>query len=204
MPTKLRYSKGHRGRAPLRPGSPAPRYRTDLAAVLPGFGSRVHNGPDAPADWGSDSNGSSHGQQLEGPAAQVNPNRNGGMRYFRAIDMADREDRLAQGKKSFKYAWRSITGPTPRVTVGDRQTARSYLHKIEQAIEHGGWTSSEAAGLYLARKVWSARAAGDDQRYNEVGNRQGGLTKFETANVKQRQIVADMRAALDNNGSRGD
>lgn len=193
MPTKERIARGHHGRWEKRPAPERRRGPDILTALLPGHESRTHAAPDAPADWGSDSedSGSSH----NGPDPP--PERNGGMRYFRAIDVADREEREARGLKCLKYSWRTETGPTPQVHRGDIEAAKIYLRKLEIAIDKGGWSSSEALGLYNARKVWSARAKGNDPRYAEVGNRKGGLTKEETAAVKQRQIVLNMKRLLE-------
>lgn len=120
------------------------------------------------------------------------------MRFFREIDMSDREERVARGVKALKYTWRTIVGPTPELKRGDRLAAKEYLRRLEDAIDKGGWTTSEAAGLYLARKVWQARAQGEDPRYDEVGNRKGGLTKQESSAVEMRRIMLDMRKALEN------
>lgn len=191
MPAKSKYAKGERGSSlnSVRPGSGRTLKRSEAHS---GQGGPTAGTAPSPADWGSDT--SDDGSELEGTP---NPRRNGGMRYFRAIDMADREDREAQGKDRLKYSWRSLTGPAPTTTTGDKQAAQAYLNRLNHAIDVGGWTSSEAAGLYLAKRVWQSRAKGEDHRYAEVGNKSGGLDKQQTANVKQRQIVADMRKVLD-------
>lgn len=200
MPNKEQYARGKRGDSPNSVRASSTRGPSRLTELLPGQAGRTHNSTDAPADWGSDSPGDE--QHKEGTPGS---GRNGGMRYFRAINVSDREEREARGIKRLKYTWRTITGPAPTTDRGDLEAARQYLRKIEAAIDQGGWTSSEATGLYLAKKVWAARALGDDPRYNEVGNRQGGLTRQETANVAQRRIVIEMKRTLEEAGrSHGD
>lgn len=171
-----------------------------LTKLLPGQQGRSHNAPDAAADWGSD--GHHDGQSVDG---KLDPDRNGGMRFYRPIDVADREEREARGVDRLKYTWRSMTGPAPSVDTGDRVVAMNYLRRLEAAADHGGWSTSEANGLLLARKLWRARAYGDDPRYDVVGNRMGGLTKEETSAVKMRQIILDMKRELERSGkSNGD
>ncbi len=114
--------------------------------------------------------------------------------------MADREDREGQGLARQRYSWRTLTGPAPITDTGNVFVARAYLIKVEAAIERGGWSSSEAVGLYKERDRWKARANGTDARYSIVGNRQGGLTKHETAAVRQQQIIADMIRDMSNWG----
>lgn len=164
-----------------------------LTELLPGQRGRSHNGPEAAADWGSD--GDYGGSSCDDKG--LVPGRNGGMRYFREIDMADREERWSAGVDKLKYAWRTITGPAPEVKRGDREAARWYLKRLYSAEEHGGWTSSEASGLSLAIKLWKKRAAGEDPRFDEVGNRKGGLTKEESAAIEMRRIILNMKQALE-------
>lgn len=118
--------------------------------------------------------------------------------------MADREERESRGLKCLKYTWRTEVGPTPQVKFGDKEAAKTYLRKLEAAIDRGGWTTSEALGLYHARKVWSARAKGDDPRYAEVGNRASGLTKQETSNIETRKIILNMKRILEPGRPNGD
>lgn len=197
MPNKKDYERGIRGTSPNAVRRPGPRRPDNLVTLLPGQRSGVHD-PDGAPDWGSDGGGS-----YDPHAARRD--RNGGMRFFRRIDVADREERESLGVDRLKYSWRTMTGPAPTVDNGDRVAARAYLIRLEAAIDQGGWSSSEASGLYLARKIWSARASGRDPRYDVVGNRQGALTKEETSDVKMRRIVLDMQSILGNNGrSNGD
>lgn len=200
MPTKEAYARGHRGNWAKRPAPERRRGPDILTPLLPGQAGRTHNSPDAPADWGSDGEGGE--PDYNGPGKP--PGRNGGMKYFRAIDVTDREEREARGLRCLKYTWRTEVGPTPQVKFGDKLAAQNYLRKIEAAVDKGGWTSSEALGLYFARKVWAARAKGDDPRYAEVGNRSSGLTKKETANVEMRKIILNMKRLLEPGRSNGD
>lgn len=202
MPSKAKYALGYRGRWENRPHPERRRGPDILTPLLPGHRSAVHNGPDAPADWGSDGEGS--GSSAEPHSGVKPPGRNGGMRFYREIDVADREEREARGIKRLKYTWRTEVGPAPKVKFGDKITAAAYLRKIEAAIEKGGWNTSEATGLYLARKVWSARAKGTDPRYAEVGNKSSGLTKQETASIEMRKIVLNMQQILESGRSNGD
>lgn len=201
MPTKERYARGHRGNWAKRPHPERRRGPDILTPALPGQRSAVHNGPDAPADWGSDGEGD--GSSAEPHSGVKPPGRNGGMRFYREIDVADREERESRGLKQLKYTWRTEVGPAPNVKFGDRIAAAAYVRKLDAAIEKGGWTSSEAVGLHNAHRVWSARAKGTDPRYAEVGNRSSGLTKKETANIEMRKIVLNMQQILESGRSNG-
>lgn len=130
------------------------------------------------ADWGCDGGG--------------DEDSNGGMKYFRELEMQERTDRWAQGKTKQKYSWRSMVGPAPQVSSGDRMAARLYLNRIEEALDQGGWTASEGAGLRLARKVWRARAHGEDPRYEIRGNRPGGMEKAEAAHLRDQRLIQSM------------
>lgn len=117
--------------------------------------------------------------------------------FMTSAERADREEREAHGRE-LPAAYRHMIGPTPNCLPGDKESARIYHNRILAAIEHGGWTRSEWQRLYKLRDKWKARAEGTDQRFKEVGNRQGGLTKQETTNVKQRRIVEAMQRELAN------
>lgn len=139
---------------------------------------RIEKAPPGSADWGSD-------------GGDDEPT-NGGMRYFRDLDMQDRVDRWAQDKDKQPYTWRSVVGPTPVVSSGDRMTARLYLNRIEEALDQGGWTTSEGVGLRRARKVWRARALGQDPRYEIRGNKPGGMEKVEAAHLRDQRLIQSM------------
>lgn len=96
------------------------------------------------------------------------------------------------GVRSRPYSWRTMVGPVPQVDHQDLMAARLYLNRIEAAIDQGGWTTSEAKGLYKARNVWRCRAAGKDLRYNMRGNRTGGMEKTEAARLRDRRRVQAM------------
>lgn len=124
--------------------------------------------------------------------------------YLRGNELSDREEREAYGR-DLPAAYRYLIGPTPKCLPSDRITARSYLTKIEHAIEVGGWTRSEWRRLHGLKNKWKARANGQDARFNLIGNKSRGLNKQETANVRDRRIVQQMIAKLQNSGrSNGD
>lgn len=126
--------------------------------------------------------------------------REGGSRWFRDIDMQDREERWAMGLRSRPYSWRTMVGPAPKVDHQDLMSARLYLNRIEDAIEQGGWTTSEAWGLRRARKIWRCRAMGQDLRYNLRGNKPGGMEKAEAAHLKDRRRIQEMIDYLKHSG----
>lgn len=115
--------------------------------------------------------------------------------YLRGPERADREEREAYGRP-LPAAYRHLLGPAPSLSAGDTTGARAYLSRIEQAVEHGGWTRSEWRRLRSLRSKWKARVSGEDARFKEVGNRRGGLTPCETANVKTRRTIAEMGSKL--------
>ncbi len=127
-----------------------------------------------------------------------------GERYFRPREMEAREERWALNVPRLRYRWRTVVGPTPKVSHGDVEAARIYLWKLERAREEGEWNSSEITGLWLAIKKWRARAQGTDPRYSLVGNKPGGLDKPTTANVRDARIIAQMRQLLNRRGGNGD
>ncbi len=127
-----------------------------------------------------------------------------GKHYLRPNERADREEREATGK-TLRATYYYLLGPIPNCRFGDRQAAKLYLLRIEAAIDHGGWTRSEAMRLRKMRAKWKARAEGNDPRFNEVGNRQGGLHPQEASMVRHRKLVAGMKAILEQSGrSNGD
>lgn len=115
--------------------------------------------------------------------------------HLTSAEMADRHEREAYGRP-LTAAYRYLLGPTPECPAGDRVTAGRFLRRILAAIEVGNWTKSEWRRLYKMRDKWKARSTGENHRFNEVGNRRGGLDKSETANITQREIIAEMEREL--------
>jgi hypothetical protein len=126
--------------------------------------------------------------------------------YPRGPEAYERAEREAY-ERPYPAAYRYLLGPSPSLLAGDTVGARSllagdtvgaraYLSRIEAAIEQGGWTRSEARRLRRLRDKWRARATGTDPRFKEVGNRRGGLNQFETANVKARRTMAEIKEAM--------
>ena len=116
--------------------------------------------------------------------------------YLRGNEIADKEEREAYGR-NLPAAYRYLIGPAPKCLPSDLVTARAYLTRIEQACEVGGWTRSEWARLKRLRSKWRARAGGLDARFNIVGNKTAGLNRQDTANVRDRKIVQQMMARLE-------
>jgi hypothetical protein len=118
-------------------------------------------------------------------------------------ERADREVRQAYGLP-LSAAYRHLIGPAPHLLPSDRAGARAYLERIQLAVDTGGWTRSEWMRLRRLKAKWTARAAGGDARFDEAGNRQGGLTEVETANVKHGKAMERMRRILDRGRRGGD
>lgn len=76
-----------------------------------------------------------------------------------------------------RSAYLATTGDAPTLRAGDVVGARTYLDKINLAIEKGGWTRCEWRRLTSLRTKWLLRAEGKDKRFNLVGNRKCGLTR---------------------------
>lgn len=93
---------------------------------------------------------------------------------------------------SFRY----LVGPAPKLNRADFTGARAHLTRILSAIEYGGWTRSEWARLYRMRDKWMARATGQDPRFNEIGNRTGGLNPNQLGRVKMKRAIGGMMGIL--------
>jgi hypothetical protein len=78
-----------------------------------------------------------------------------------------------------RSAYYALVGDSPRLKPDDRTGAAAHLARVEAALEHGGWTRGEWRRLHRMKKVWTARANGEDSRFKLVGTRQGGLTQME-------------------------
>lgn len=87
--------------------------------------------------------------------------------------------------------YRSILGPSPRCRAGQYWKAASYLRKIEQAQDHGGWTSAERTRLSRLAKTWGKRAHKADARFNLFGTRPGKLTATDQERVSRAQARLD-------------
>jgi hypothetical protein len=127
---------------------------------------------DGSADWGS----SEDDGTLEGPY------RNGGVRGLtRPVDTAEREEREVYGRS--RFAWRTVTGPVPKVSHGDHHVAMAYLFWLEYARDMGGWSTNEMAGLYREIRKWRIRANGQDPKWNHHGNNPGIRGEASTVEV---------------------
>lgn len=93
-------------------------------------------------------------------------------------ERGDRAERVARPQTRFRAAyWSILGGHSPRCAPRDRATAKSFLRRIEHAIEVGGWTRNEWRNLHKLYEKWSARATGRDPRFDEVGTRPGRLDR---------------------------
>lgn len=118
------------------------------------------------ATWGSS----------EDDGERDGPHRNRGVRGLtRAIDIAERAEREIYGRSP--YAWRHFTGPAPVVDHGDTKAAMAYVFWLNLALEKGGWSSNETAGLRREQRKWFKREMGLDDRYNLYGNKPGRLVE---------------------------
>lgn len=75
-------------------------------------------------------------------------------------------------------------------------TAARFLDRIKHAIDIGGWTRSEWRRLRLLEMKWGARAEGVDPRFNEVGNRKGGLSAERAVKVGDKKVTMNMKMVL--------
>lgn len=124
---------------------------------------------------------------------QLRPADHGAAR--RRIDraaQADREDREAHGW-AFRSRYLVILGDHPTLGPGDYDGARSYLARVELAINHGGWTDNERTRLHRLYRVWSRRASGQDPRFNLYGNRPGGLTADQRDHLSSISVITALK-----------
>lgn len=117
--------------------------------------------------------------------------------HLRGHEASDRAEREAYGRE-LPAAYRHLLGPTPVLHAGDREGARTFLTRVEDAINMGGWTRSEWARLYRMRDKWRKRATGADPRFDVAGNKSKGvhLTPLQTANVKMRKLIEETKEKL--------
>jgi hypothetical protein len=124
--------------------------------------------------------------------------------------VADREDRESMGitQADYGHKWRSayrqLLGDTPKCGPDDRDTARQFLARIEQALDtyiqdEGGtfsdysdhwservspWTDAERRRLTRMRATWKARAEGRDIRFVHYGNRPGRTPGYAPSDAR--------------------
>jgi hypothetical protein len=60
-------------------------------------------------------------------------------------------------------------------TTASRDEARVYYAAINRALDKGGWSRGEWAGLRRLEKRWRRRVDGDDTRWTIVGAKSGRL-----------------------------
>lgn len=84
-----------------------------------------------------------------------------------------------------RSSWLAELGPAPVCDPGDHTAAKAYLLRLIGLIERGGWSASECASLHALVKRWQRRAAGQDRRFNLVGNRPGRLPRDLEARIKE-------------------
>jgi len=95
------------------------------------------------------------------------------LRQGRGAETSDRLDREAWGIH-YGSAYSAMVALPDEVKAGDLTTARGVQQRVEEAIEHGGWTTNEWRRLNTLLKVWARRAAGNDVKFNLQGwQRQG-------------------------------
>ena len=114
------------------------------------------------------------------------------------IDRQDREDRDESwsGRRpgtNWRAAYVATLGETPTIQGGNREEARRYLRQVEEIIDRGGWTKSEQGRLYRMREKWQRRADGGDAVFNVVGNRKGGWTDTERAEIRRERANIAMQ-----------
>ena len=115
---------------------------------------------------------------------------------MRVAESGDREERRARGGRWSAAYWPMLGGGAPLCSPGDTTSAKAFLLKLESAIDRGGWTRNEWAHLHELHRVWSARAYGDDPRFNLVGNRAGRLDREVEKNIKRRKKQVALGAWL--------
>jgi hypothetical protein len=71
--------------------------------------------------------------------------------------------------------WQFI-GPPPSCGPADYARALGFSVSVHEALDQGGWSDKERSSLYRLGRTWSARAAGEDIRFNLLGNRPGRVS----------------------------
>lgn len=127
------------------------------------------------------------------PPATGDGNDWGSYARHRGAELADRHHRAAYPKQHLRSAYTSITGDNPDMAIGNLQTARETLRRIEQAIDRGKWTRAEWRRLHLMKVKWEARAAGRDLRWMMKGTHPSGLTSEESTLIRAWKMAADIR-----------
>lgn len=80
---------------------------------------------------------------------------------------------LAPRRPRYSRSFYALLGIAP--TTASRDEARVYYAAILRAIDHGGWTRGEWAGLRRLETRWRRRVDGDDTRWTIVGAKSGRL-----------------------------
>ncbi len=120
----------------------------------------------------------------------------GPQRRQRPIDEATERDRVE--RRAHRHpagpptsGYRSLLGPSPTCRAGQHWKAAAYLRKIEQAQDHGGWTSAERTRLSHLSHTWRRRARKLDARFNLFGTRPGKLSAADQLKVDLAQSRLD-------------
>lgn len=195
MPISTRYH-----RDPYRPDPITGRYPTATTGKV--YRTHTHTPTTTPhtatppqhrtkeGDGPSKKDGQANGQ-ANGQATGNRPDHGAARRRIDRAAQADREDREAHGW-AFRSRYLVITGEHPTLAPADHDGARSYLARIELAINHGGWTDNERTRLHRLYRVWSRRASGQDPRFNLYGNRPGGLTAEQRRQLASTSVILDL------------
>ena len=95
--------------------------------------------------------------------------------------------------KSWKAAFRTITGDCPKLGPADHDGASLYLSRIRRAMDQSGWTPGEWNTLHALEKKWEARAEGNDIRIEVVGTYRGNPPKQYREEIARRRARSEMR-----------
>lgn len=98
-------------------------------------------------------------------------------------EMEDRAMRAAYPGLQLRSAYSQFIGTTPTLRPDDRTGAWVMVRKIDQALEHGGWTKNENHRLHQMREKWMERAHGQDVRFQICGNKGGAMTPEQREKV---------------------
>lgn len=115
----------------------------------------------------------------------------------RVAERGDAKERAARPGEKWRAAyWTMLGGAAPNCGPGDHRSARVFLSRIEAAIDRGGWTRNEWRNLSKLHERWTARAYGDDPRFEFAGIKAGRLPRDTETYIKTRRQQIALRDHL--------
>jgi hypothetical protein len=121
--------------------------------------------------------------------------------HERGNEAYDRVQRQAYPSQlSPRAAYSYLIGEPIQLAPADYAGARDVLRKIEAAMYKGGWTRNEWRRLRAMWEKWKRRADGKDERFNLVGNKQGGVCKSDSTHLSTIQELRKIRKLIPEGG----